>query len=54
MKEHAGLYIHIPFCQQKCEYCDFYSITRLEQVEEFVEALLAEIVLRAGDRKSVV
>lgn len=49
MNEHAGLYIHIPFCQQKCEYCDFYSITRLEQVEEFVEALLAEIALRAAE-----
>jgi len=49
MKEHAGLYIHVPFCQQKCEYCDFYSITRLDQVEEFVEALLAEIALRAAE-----
>ncbi len=49
MNEHAGLYIHVPFCRQKCEYCDFYSITRLEQVEEFVEALLAEIALRAAE-----
>lgn len=24
----CGLYIHIPFCSQKCRYCDFYSITR--------------------------
>lgn len=23
----AGLYIHIPFCTQKCRYCDFYSTT---------------------------
>ena len=21
-----GLYIHIPFCKQKCVYCDFYSL----------------------------
>ena len=21
-----GLYIHIPFCKQKCAYCDFYSL----------------------------
>ena len=21
-----GLYIHIPFCRQKCDYCDFYSL----------------------------
>lgn len=49
MNEQAGLYIHVPFCQQKCEYCDFYSITRLEQMEEFVEALLLEITLRAAE-----
>ena len=24
----CGLYIHIPFCTQKCRYCDFYSITK--------------------------
>jgi oxygen-independent coproporphyrinogen-3 oxidase len=21
-----GLYVHIPFCKQKCAYCDFYSL----------------------------
>ena len=21
-----GLYIHIPFCAHKCDYCDFYSL----------------------------
>lgn len=41
----AGLYIHIPFCQKKCGYCDFYSITTLNQREGFVEALLREIEL---------
>ncbi len=39
----AGLYIHIPFCLKKCGYCDFYSLTRLEQREDFVPALLTEI-----------
>lgn len=43
----AGLYVHIPFCQQKCEYCDFYSITQLDLQEEFVEALVSEMELRA-------
>ncbi len=47
MVQPAGLYIHIPFCQQKCEYCDFYSITTLELMDGFVEALLREIALRA-------
>lgn len=27
-----GLYIHIPFCRSKCPYCDFYSLTRREDL----------------------
>jgi oxygen-independent coproporphyrinogen III oxidase len=42
-----GLYIHIPFCERKCIYCDFYSIERTEQIDAFVNALLAEIRLVA-------
>lgn len=40
-----GVYIHIPFCIQKCVYCDFLSgpATRQRQ-QEYVEALLREIV----------
>ena len=22
-----GIYIHVPFCRSKCQYCDFYSLT---------------------------
>ena len=24
--EKLGIYIHIPFCKSKCDYCDFYSL----------------------------
>ena len=41
----AGLYLHIPFCLKKCGYCDFYSITRLQQQNDFVEVLIREMVL---------
>lgn len=38
-----GLYFHIPFCASKCYYCDFLSLPRREQQEEYIEALLKEI-----------
>ncbi len=36
-------YIHIPFCDHKCIYCDFYSIIKLENVNRFLSALKKEI-----------
>ncbi len=47
MAQPAGLYIHVPFCEQKCGYCDFYSITTLDLMAQYVDALLEEIRLRA-------
>lgn len=38
-----GLYIHIPFCESKCAYCDFYSICDSERREHYVNALCAHI-----------
>ena len=38
-----GLYIHIPFCDTKCGYCDFYSITNNSLRPSFLPALLKEI-----------
>lgn len=39
-----GVYVHIPFCRQKCSYCDFYSIKRNDEWEnKFTEAVIAEI-----------
>ena len=39
----AGLYIHIPFCTQKCIYCDFMSGTNLSLREQFIDALITEM-----------
>lgn len=40
-----GIYLHIPFCEKKCSYCDFYSITNKSKIEEFVFWLQKEIEL---------
>ena len=43
MKE-IGIYIHIPFCKRKCEYCDFISYSQKESfVEKYVDALIKSI-----------
>ena len=40
----AGIYIHIPFCKQKCLYCDFVSgCGSDEDMREYQKALLNEI-----------
>lgn len=55
-KEELSLYIHIPFCVQKCGYCDFLSAPADEKARDrYVQALLMEIECYQGtetaDRK---
>lgn len=38
-----AIYIHIPFCKQKCIYCDFYSIVTEDRFEAYSNALISEI-----------
>ena len=43
MKE-IGIYIHIPFCAKKCNYCDFISFENMKPREnEYIQALKKEI-----------
>ncbi len=44
----AGIYIHIPFCRQACNYCNFHFSTSLHYKNEFVAALLKEIQLQSA------
>ena len=48
-----GLYIHIPFCKQKCKYCDFISFEKCEAdlMSEYIDALISEIKYKANDLK---
>ncbi len=45
-KTPLGLYIHVPFCRSKCEYCDFYSLSggmNHESMDLYLQAVLAHI-----------
>jgi len=42
--KNMSLYIHIPFCKQKCYYCDFPSYANIDYLkEDYVDALCKEI-----------
>jgi oxygen-independent coproporphyrinogen-3 oxidase len=44
----SGIYVHIPFCLKRCNYCDFNTYTGLLTLEDsYVDAILREIELRA-------
>ncbi len=44
-KTPLGIYVHIPFCRSKCQYCDFYSLTTKDDrlLDSFLEAICAHI-----------
>lgn len=42
----AGIYIHIPFCKQACNYCNFHFSTSLKNKNVLLEAIHKEIILR--------
>ena len=52
--EMAGIYVHIPFCKSRCIYCGFYSTTRLELRQRYVDALCREMETRGGCRADTV
>ena len=39
----AGVYLHIPFCKKRCNYCDFYKTTNLNFKTDLISTLIKEI-----------
>lgn len=50
----AGIYIHIPYCKKACHYCNFHFSTRLEDMDEMVEAICSEIHLRSLENETTI
>ena len=45
-----GIYIHIPFCKQKCKYCDFVSFQCMDnKMEDYFNYLTQEIIDKAEE-----
>ena len=44
-KTPLGIYIHVPFCRSKCQYCDFYSLTAKDDkvMDDYLKATCAHI-----------
>jgi len=39
----AGIYLHVPFCKSKCNYCDFYSVIDLKSLDRLVDSEILEL-----------
>jgi len=51
--DYRAIYVHIPFCIQKCIYCDFYSKTDLGFIPDYINALEKEIKKRSGQQATI-
>lgn len=49
----SGIYIHIPFCRRRCNYCDFYFITNTKLIDEYLSFLKKEISLHSDHCKNL-
>ena len=48
----AGLYVHVPFCRQKCVYCDFCSYpNRIDAARKYFSCLKKELILYGAKEK---
>lgn len=45
----SGIYIHIPFCRKKCNYCNFHFSTRLTYKSELIKMISTELQMRKSE-----
>ncbi|MBU2018276.1 MAG: radical SAM family heme chaperone HemW [Bacteroidetes bacterium] len=46
----AGIYLHIPFCKQRCTYCDFHFSTSYQNYQDqMIEAMVSELIQRKSE-----
>ena len=46
MEKRVGIYVHIPFCRNKCAYCNFYSIPSVEEGEDKLMTAYQDAVIK--------
>ncbi len=42
----AGIYIHIPYCKQKCNYCNFHFSIKKDDIKEMIDSMILELETR--------
>lgn len=42
----SGIYVHVPYCKHKCDYCDFYSVVSMHRKDDFTELIIRELLLQ--------
>ncbi len=50
----SGIYIHIPFCKQKCYYCDFHFSVSLSRKDALLQSIIKELELRKAETSQMV
>ncbi len=53
LSKKGAIYIHIPFCIQKCIYCDFYSKIDLSLIPDYITTLVKEIKKRSEPQNNI-
>lgn len=49
----TGVYIHVPFCRSKCDYCDFYSLPAASVSEDFISAYVDALKQEIAGRRAL-